>query len=122
KEIGTVKKHEGIVSSAVFSPDSKLILTAGYDSTVRLWEIAGDLDMPTSLFKLQAKVTTGVVYDIETGETICIPLKEWAVLKEEYNKQAQKHYKECKYQHYNLWRRFNNDDAEKTRPNIDIRK
>ena len=113
KEIGVAKTHEGIVTSAVFSPDSKWILTAGYDSTVRLWGIAGDLDMPTSLFELQAKATTGVAYNIETGETMCIPAKEWAALKEEYDNRGREHYKNCKYHQYNLWRRFNHDDAGK---------
>lgn len=119
KEIGTVRKHEGIVTSAVFSPDGKWILTGGYDATVRLWEIAGDLDIPTSLFTLQAKVITGVAYDVETGETICIPAKEWETLREQYNSWGREHYKNCKYPRYNLWRKFNTNEAGKIRPGLE---
>jgi len=116
KEIGVSKKHEGAVTNAVFSRDSKWILTVGYDSTVKLWDIAGDLDMPPSLFKLQAMATTGVGYNMQTGETNCIPIQEWKALKEEYNNRGRKHYKNCKYRQHNLWRRFNSDDAEKIHP------
>jgi len=116
KEIGLAKKHEAAVTSAVFSPDGKWILTGGYDSAAHLWEIEGDLDFPASLFKLQAKAITGVAYNTETSETRCIPTQNWLALKEEYYNQAREHYKICKYSPYNLWRRFNKDEAEKIRP------
>jgi WD40 repeat protein len=120
KEIGMAKKHEGAgaVTSAVFSSDSKWIITGGYDSTVRLWEISGDQDMPASLFKLQAKATTGMMYNLETSETTCITATEWAALKEEYDDRGRKHYKKCKYPQHNLWRKFNYDEAEKIRPGM----
>jgi WD40 repeat protein len=33
-------KHEEYVSSAVFSPDGKRVLTASVDNTARLWDAA----------------------------------------------------------------------------------
>jgi hypothetical protein len=32
------------------------------------------------------------------------------------------HYKICKYPQYNLWRRFNKDEAEKIRPDEKVAK
>ena len=121
KEIGIAKKYTYALTSAVFSPDSKWILTTGYDSTARLNQIAGDLDLPPSLFKLQAKAITGVEYDIKTSETRCIPTELWLPLKEQYNNQAKDHYQICKYPQYNLWRRFNKGEADKIRPEQDVK-
>ncbi len=117
KEMGAPKKNSSALTDAVFSPDGKWILTSGYDSTARLWEIEGDLDLPASLFKQQAEALTGVTYNIVTGETECLPAQKWSSLKEDYNNQEMEHYKICKYPQYNLWRRFNKDEAEKIRPN-----
>ncbi|BAY20275.1 WD-40 repeat-containing protein [Calothrix sp. NIES-2100] len=36
-----IKAHQGSVNSASFSPDGKLIVTAGADNTVRVWDFAG---------------------------------------------------------------------------------
>ncbi|MEP6951136.1 MAG: WD40 repeat domain-containing protein [Ginsengibacter sp.] len=116
KEIGIAKKNAGALTGAVFSPDGRSILASCYDSTVRLWEIEGDLDLPASLFELQAKATTGVAYIVENSETRCIPTQMWLSLKEKYNNGASEHYKVCKYPRYNLWRRFNKDEAGKIRP------
>jgi WD40 repeat protein len=113
KEIGLPLKNYDLLTGAVFSPDSKSILISSHDSTARLLEIPGDFDIPPSLFKLQAQVTTGVKYNIETGETYGIPIEEWASLKKEYDKQGEEHYRNCKYPRYNLWHSFNNDKAVK---------
>ncbi len=107
KEIGLGKNHKAALNGAVFSADNRWILTAGYDSTAELQEIKGDLDVPPALFMLQAKAITGVAYNIETSETQCIPLQEWLTLKRDYQKQADEHYKTCKFPGYNLWARFN---------------
>ncbi len=115
KEFGSQKKLDGVINSAVFSADSRWILTAGYDSTAQLWEIEGDLDLPVNLFRLQAKAITGVEYDFETSETQPIKTERWNALKEQYNSQASEHYKVCRYPQYNLWRRFNKNEAEKLR-------
>jgi len=50
-----------------------------------------------------------VTYNLETGETQCIPLEQWHALKEKYNKEAGEHYRICKNPKYNLWRRFNEE-------------
>ena len=119
KEIGVGRKHDGSVTSAAFSPDSKSILTTGNDPATRLWQITSDLDIPTSLFELQAKATTGVIYNPETSETNCLPDKEWRTLKEQYDKRGREHYKNCKYPQYNLWRKFNIDEAGKKQPGFE---
>src|SRR5690349_20554299 len=36
-----IKAHEGSVNSASFSPDGKLIVTAGADNTARVWDFTG---------------------------------------------------------------------------------
>ena len=36
-----LKGHEGSVNSASFSPDGKLIVTAGTDGTARVWDTSG---------------------------------------------------------------------------------
>lgn len=112
KEMGGAKEQGAPVTSAVFSPGAKFILITAYDSTARLWPILADLDLPVDLFKLQAQVITGVEYNVVTGETECIPAKEWYSLKEKYNNQAKEHYKICKYSNYNFWGRFNNGEAK----------
>lgn len=111
KEIGIGKKQEGIIYSAVFSPDAKSILTAS-GNVAHIWEMESDLDIPAKLFQLQTLALTGVRYDIETGETQCIPLGEWYKLKNQYDNEAGTHYKSCKYQPYNWWGRFNHEKAQ----------
>lgn len=112
KPRGLALKHEGGVTSAVFSPDGKQVLTS-FDSTARLWLVASDLDIPIKLFKLQAKVNTGVELIPETGKLHCIPSDQWHKLKEEYNIKARKHYETCKYREYNLWARFFPEEAKR---------
>jgi len=47
-----------------------------------------------------------------------LPSNIWFRLNEEYNNKAKQHYKACKYPEYNFWRRFNNDEAVKIRPEV----
>jgi WD40 repeat protein len=102
KEIGMGMGYDDFVTSAAVAPGGKHILAATGDS-VSLREIAADLDMPPDLFKLQVMAITGVVYDFQTNETKTIPLVQWYKLKEQYDEQAEKHFKNCKYRRYNLW-------------------
>ena len=38
-----ISGHDDVVSSATFSPDGKLILTASIDKTAKLWTDEGEL-------------------------------------------------------------------------------
>ena len=40
QEIGVLKGHHGLVSTAAFSPDGRQVVTASSDNTARLWEVA----------------------------------------------------------------------------------
>ena len=40
KEVATLKKHEGAVTSARFSADGKLLVTTGADGTIVVWDTA----------------------------------------------------------------------------------
>jgi hypothetical protein len=40
KAVGEPLRHDGVVNSAVFSPDGKWVLTASADHTARVWEAA----------------------------------------------------------------------------------
>jgi WD40 repeat protein len=111
--VGSPLKHFGSVNSAVFSPDGKRILTSSDDGTAMICDIAGDLDIPAALFTLQAKVITGCELNIETNETEMIPFQTWDTLKAQYTQMAIEHYKHCLYRSYNLWCRFNVEDAKK---------
>jgi WD40 repeat protein len=114
KQIGASIKHDKEVSNAIFSPDGADILTlTNDDSTGRLWDMPGDLDIPSDLMKLQARVSTGYELNLQTNELQLILPELWYKLEAEYNKKAREHAKICKYPKYNFWRRFNAGDAEK---------
>ncbi|TKK71763.1 WD40 repeat domain-containing protein [Ilyomonas limi] len=104
------------VNSVVFSPDQTSILTANRDSNAMLSRIPGDLDIPKALFKLQVQVLTGARYNIKTNETECLSPEQWQSLNRDYEREAKEHYKACKYQQYNVWRRFNPNEASKIHP------
>jgi len=38
KELSSMRRHEGIVSSAKFSPNNNLVASASFDNSVKLWE------------------------------------------------------------------------------------
>ena len=40
--VKTLRGHEGIVWTIVFSPDSRLLVTGGADRTVRVWDLSND--------------------------------------------------------------------------------
>jgi len=101
------------VNSAVFNPDQTSILTANRDSNATLLSVPGDLDIPKSLFKLQVQELTGARYNTKTNETECLSPSQWHSLNNDYESKAKEHYKECKYRQYNVWRRFNAEEANK---------
>ncbi len=102
----TAFAQDSTVNSAVFNARQSSILTATHDSKATLFEIPGDLDIPVTLFKLQAQVITGAQYNVKTNETECMQPASWNLLYKEYEAEAKQHEKTCKYPRYNIWRRF----------------
>jgi WD40 repeat protein/predicted Ser/Thr protein kinase len=52
-ELGMLKGHEAGVGAAALSPDGKLLVSCGFDKTVRLWELAGRTE--------RAKLSEGII-------------------------------------------------------------
>jgi WD40 repeat protein len=47
KELAVLKGHEKEVYSAVFSPDGKLLYSAGFEKTIRVWDVEGRKEVRT---------------------------------------------------------------------------
>jgi len=123
QQIGPTIFHHKEVNSVDFSKDGHTLLTGSSDSTCRIWNIEGDLDIPPELFKLQTDVITGGTFNLQTREVDFIQTEEWLEnnwnkLNEKYQSKAKEHYKTCRYPEYNYWRRFYPEEASKIRPGI----
>jgi WD40 repeat protein len=104
-----------------FSDDGKFLLyqTSYNGDQLFLNTEAGDLDIPADLLELQILMTSGYKYDFAIDENISVTSKEFfgeAGIKKKYNDKAKKHYAVCKYTKHNLWKRFNEEEAKKIRP------
>ena len=47
KETRSLKGHKGVVSSVAFSPDSKKIVSGGWDCTMKVWDASSGQEMLT---------------------------------------------------------------------------
>jgi WD40 repeat protein/tRNA A-37 threonylcarbamoyl transferase component Bud32 len=63
KLLASLKGQEGTITAVVFSPDGKLLATAGGDKTVRLWEAATGKEL------LRLRGHTSVVTDVRFDRT-----------------------------------------------------
>ncbi|MEO5999698.1 MAG: WD40 repeat domain-containing protein [Chitinophagaceae bacterium] len=97
--------RDEMMDNAFFSGDGAKIIKVSND-TLRIWTIAGDLDIPNELFLLQVRALTGCKLRTQTNELEIIPANNWTKLNDEYYNKAKEHYQVCKYAKYNLWAQF----------------
>lgn len=81
-------------------------MTWSADSTVRLYNIPGDLDYPPAKFILQIEALTGTRFEPLTHQITLLTPEEFHKIQQEYIAIAGKHATTCKYRQQNTYLRF----------------
>ncbi|MCK6483652.1 MAG: protein kinase [Phycisphaerae bacterium] len=93
-------KHAHQVNSAVFSPDSRFVLTASQDGLIRLWRVTGELAGFVDLSEQGAASDVTHAFFSPDGRMVVVGMRErmfalsasrldWPVLRLEYNVDAE---------------------------------
>jgi hypothetical protein len=113
KQCGPPLLHFASITDGALNRDANKIFTCDEDSVMRIFKkinlssqdlVNGDADIPNDLYKTQMEAITGARLNEQKNGIENIPLDEWQELSKNWKKEAETHYNNCRFEHYNYWK------------------